>query len=170
MVNFQNMCSGVRITTHLKAYRTHPKYMILAGAKMIKQAKILSEAQSNDIYECLVTLNLLLKVLDELLLKKVIDFTKKQTYFDKVRNLQHQLRSIQEILPIDPSKLNALVGENKKLEYELVTLLKETVLASNKEESIQQDPINAIVNKPVTIKCWLGTYLSNDNQWAKFAN
>ena len=92
MVNFQNMCSGVRITTHLKAYRTHPKYMILAGAKMIKQAKILSEAQSNDIYECLVTLNLLLKVLDELLLKMVIDFTKKQTYFDKVRNLQHQLR------------------------------------------------------------------------------
>ena len=92
MVNFQNMCSGVRITTHLKAYRTHPKYMILAGAKMIKQAKILSEAQSNDIYECLVTLNLLLKVLDELLLKKVIDFTKKQTYFDQVRNLQHQLR------------------------------------------------------------------------------
>jgi hypothetical protein len=46
------------------------------------------------------------------------------------------LRSIQEILPIDPSKLNALVGENKKLEYELVTLLKETVPASNKEESI----------------------------------
>jgi hypothetical protein len=69
------MCSGVRITTHLKAYRTHPKYMILAAAKIRNLGKIsIPDAQSNDIYECLVTVNLLLKVLDELLLKKAIDF------------------------------------------------------------------------------------------------
>ena len=88
MVNFQNMCSGVRITTHLKAYRTHPKFMILAGAKIRNFTKIsIPDAQSNDIYECLVTLNLLFKVLDELLFKQAIDFTKKQAYFDKVRSL-----------------------------------------------------------------------------------
>jgi len=46
------------------------------------------------------------------------------------------LRSIQEILPIDPSKLNALVAENKKLEYELVTSFKETVPTSKKEVSL----------------------------------
>jgi hypothetical protein len=72
------MCSGVRITTHLKAYRTHPKYMILAGEKLKNMSKIsIPDAQSNDIYECLVTLNLLLKILDELLLIKAIDFAKK---------------------------------------------------------------------------------------------
>lgn len=82
------MCSGVRITTHLKAYRTHPKYMILAGAKLRGLSKMsIPDAQSNDIYECLVTLNLLLKVLDELLLKKAIDFPKKQAWFEKLRNL-----------------------------------------------------------------------------------
>jgi hypothetical protein len=82
------MCSGVRITTHLKAYRTHPKYMILAGAKLRDPSKMsIPDAQSNDIYECLVTLNLLLKVLDELLLKKAIDFPKKQAWFETLRNL-----------------------------------------------------------------------------------
>jgi hypothetical protein len=49
--------------------------MILAGEKIRNQSKMsIPDAQSNDIYECLVTLNLLLKVLDELLLKKTIDF------------------------------------------------------------------------------------------------
>jgi hypothetical protein len=121
------MCSGVRITTHLKAYRTHPKYMILAGERIKNLHKIsIPDAQSNDIYECLVTLNLLLKILDELLSKKIIDFTKKQEYFEKIRNLQTELRKIQNDLPIDAPVLNTLIGDVKKLEYELVTLLKQT--------------------------------------------
>jgi hypothetical protein len=70
------MCSGVRITTHLKAYKTHPKYMLLAGEKIKNLSKMsIPDAQSNDIYECLVTLNLLLKILDELLSKKAIEFS-----------------------------------------------------------------------------------------------
>jgi hypothetical protein len=82
------MCSGTKITTHLKAYRTHPKYMILAGEKIRNLSKMsVPDAQSNDIYESLVTLNLLLKVLDELLLKKAIDFSKKQEWFETLRNL-----------------------------------------------------------------------------------
>ncbi len=45
------MCSGVRITTHLKAYRTHPKYMLVAEGKSKSIAKIsITEEQSDMIY------------------------------------------------------------------------------------------------------------------------
>ena len=83
------------------------------------------DAQSNDIYESLVTLNLLLKVLDELLLKKAIDFSQKQEWFETLRNLQTELRKIQNILPIDAPALNSLIKQVKKVEYELVTLLRD---------------------------------------------
>ena len=123
------------------------------------------DAQSNDIYESLVTLNLLLKVLDELLLKKAIDFSQKQEWFDTVRNLQTELRKIQNILPIDAPALNSLIKQVKKVEYELVTLLRDIPKEKpnpeelkkqekpNLDELKKQELINAIVNKPVTIQC-----------------
>jgi hypothetical protein len=65
---------------------------------------------------------------------------------------------IQNNLPIDAKALNSLIGQVKKQEYELVTLLKEkTQPAAPKishEELKTQELINAIVNKPVTIQCW----------------
>jgi hypothetical protein len=33
-----------------------------------------------------------------------------------------------------------------------------------------EDPIGAIINKPVTIKCFLGTYLSNEKEGGRFAS
>ena len=110
------------------------------------------DAQSNDIYESLVTLNLLLKVLDELLLKKAIDFSQKQEWFETLRNLQTELRKIQNILPIDAPALNSLIKQVKKVEYELVTLLRD-IQKPNPEELKKRELINAIVNKPVTIQC-----------------
>ena len=35
---------------------------------------------------------------------------------------------------------------------------------------VEDEHIIAIVNKLVTIKCWLGTYLSNEKEGARFAN
>ena len=88
------------------------------------------DAQSNDIYECLVTLELLLKVLDELLSKKAINFDQKQERYGTIKTLQEKLREIQNKLPIDSSTLNPLIGQVKKEEYELVTLLKDKIAPS----------------------------------------
>ena len=88
------------------------------------------DAQSNDIYECLVTLELLLKVLDELLSKKAINFDQKQERYGTIKTLQEKLHEIQNKLPIDSSTLNSLIGQVKKEEYELVTLLKDKIAPS----------------------------------------
>ena len=98
------------------------------------------DVQSNDIYESLVTLNLLLKVLDELLLKKTIDFSQKQEWFDTVRNLQTELRKIQNILPIDAPALNSLIKQVKKVEYELVTLLRDIPKEQKLKEEKKEEP------------------------------
>jgi hypothetical protein len=45
----------------------------------------IDEAQSNDIYKCLVTLQLLDKHLEDLHSKEAIDFKKKQTVFVQIR-------------------------------------------------------------------------------------
>jgi hypothetical protein len=81
------MCQGVPIVTHLKAFRVHPKYNLLLGEKASSLGKTsIPDSQCNDIYECLVILSLLLKVIDELLSKGVVDFGKKQAYFEKIRS------------------------------------------------------------------------------------
>jgi hypothetical protein len=65
------------------------------------------------------------------------------------------LRKIQNILPIDTPALNSLIGQVKKVEYELVTLLRDIPKEKpNPEEIKNSERINAIVNKPVTITNW----------------
>jgi hypothetical protein len=122
------MCTGVKIITHLKAYSNNDKYIKLVGKKLQNLSKMsIPDEQSDDIYKCLVTLNLLLKINDEMLSKKAIDFQKKQAWFNKIRDLKNGFRTIQNILPIKASALNPLVDEFQKLEYEMVTLFKSKV-------------------------------------------